>query len=168
MNGLKETLMAQARGKGICLGGYSEMRGRDLDGLADYYIANPDWCMERDFPDLATLAEVAPAYEGRGIFVGREFDGELLDERQTYIFHNCRGTIRVGLNTALGLIPMLYFGNGCRMRVEGVGDSSGGEWRTPPARVPIYVFGDNEVLADDNEAVEFARYDSGIIEARVG
>jgi hypothetical protein len=68
----------------------------------------------------------------------------------TYVFHNCTGTIRVGLNLEKKIIPMLYFANGCRMEVKG--DSP------VLVRVPFYVFGNNEIVADPSGAIEAKFY----------
>lgn len=146
--------MAAARDKGICAEGYSQMRLRDIGALIDYYIANPDWCMERGFPDLATLKEDFADCADKGVFVSRTFNGEVLNERQAYIFHNCRGTIRTGLNVRSAIIPMLYFGNGCRMRIVGTGERS--QMRHRPV-VPLYLFGKNDVSARDNAYAMFTR-----------
>lgn len=94
------------------------MRGYDREGLIDYYVANPDWCMERNFPSLELLRREFSDIGEKGVFVGRVFDGEVFDKLQVYVFHACRGTIRVAMDYGKAVIPMLYFANGCRMRVE--------------------------------------------------
>lgn len=157
MKDLKERLMEEARAKGICAEGYGTMRTDDIDALVDYYIQNPDWAMERDYPTLAVLREHFSNIEDKGVFVGKTFHGELLNERQAYIFHNCRGTVRVGLNIGKAIIPMLYVANGCRMRIVGAGDA---EPRRSDERtiVPIYSFGKNDISAHDNKYVKFQRH----------
>lgn len=154
--------MEQARSKGICAEGYGTMRVDDIEALVDYYIENPDWAMERDFPTLPFLKEHFSDIEEKGVFVGRTFHGETLNERQAYIFHNCRGTVKVGLNVEKGLIPMLYVANGCRVRFVGTGDYAPkrNEERTV---VPIYSFGKNDISARDNKYVEFNRYKNELI-----
>ena len=122
--------MQGARDKGICLEGYETMRGRNLDGLINYYIQNPDWCLERDFPDLNTLSTRFSDLSHKGIYVNTQFEDEMLDDLQTYIFHNCKGRIRVRLNTERKLIPMLYFANDCDMVIECDDNIS----------VPLYIF----------------------------
>lgn len=154
MDELKELLMASAREKGICADGYAEMRTGDIDSLVDFYIQNPDWCLERDYPDLHTLGESFANYEHKGVYVNKIFHGELLNDLQTYVFHNCKGTIRVGLNVDKGIIPMLYLANGCRLRIVGVGDTMPGK----PSGVPLYLFGKNDVSARDNKYVVFKRF----------
>lgn len=161
MSDLKEQLMALAREKGICAPGYEEMRVDDIDALVDYYVQNPDWCMERDFPTLPVLREHFSNIEDKGVFVGKTFHGELLNDLQTYIFHNCKGTVKVGLNVDKGIIPMLYVANGCRMRFVGVGDVVPS--RKQRSIVPVYIFGDNDISARDNKYVVFNRNENELI-----
>lgn len=147
--------MSMARAKGICAEGYEEMRTADgRNGLVDYYVANPDWCLEREFPDLQTLEEEFADCEDKGVFVNKMFHGELLNDLQAYVFHNCRGTVKVGLNIDKAIIPMLYVANGCRIRFVGAGDA---ETRTP-VHVPVYMFGKNDVSAHDNKYVKFIKH----------
>lgn len=161
MKEIRDKLMEEARCKGICEPGYEKMRCYSRDELIEYYIANPDWCMERNFPDLHTLIRRFSDCKEKGIYIGETFHGEVLNERQAYIFHNCKGTVKVGLNVEKGIIPMLYVANGCRIRFVGVGD-------IVPARkqrsiVPVYIFGDNDVSARDNKYVVFNRHKSELI-----
>lgn len=159
MKEIKEKLMELARAKGICQPGYERMREGGVDSLVDYYVENPDWCLERGFPDLAILKEHFTGFEDKGVFVGRTFHGEVLNDLQTYIFHGCKGTIRVGLNVEKAVIPMLYLANGCRLRIVGVGEVK------PKKRseVPVYEFGGNDVSAKDNGYVKFTRYKTELI-----
>lgn len=136
---LKEHLMRGAREQGICAEGYGHLRGYDREGLISYYLANPDWCIERGFPSLDMLNMEFSDIEGRGVYVGKDFEGEVFDKMQVYIFHDCRGVIKVGMDYDNAIIPMLYFANGCRIRVECEQDNS------PAIRVPLYVADDCEV-----------------------
>lgn len=154
MASLKETLINTALEMGICNEGYRKMRRfQTKEEMVAYYLANPDWCMERNFPSLAMLREHFADVRDMGVFVDHTFHGELLNDLQTYIFHNCKGTIKVGLNVDKAIIPMLYLANGCRLRIVGVGDVVlPREVRT---KVPLYIFGDNRISARDNEHVVF-------------
>lgn len=153
MENLKDKLADTARKKGICREGYERILRGDRDNLIDYYLEVPDWCLERNFPDMRTLTDEFADCEDRGVFVGKTFHGELLNDLQTYIFHNCKGTIKVGLNVDKSIIPMLYMANGCRMRIVGVGE----EHIKPKdhAKVPIYIYGRNDLSARNNRYVEF-------------
>lgn len=162
MGYLKQQLMEDARRKGICAEGYSHLRNGDADMLVDYYIQNPDWCLERDYPSLSFLTENFCNIEGKGVYVGKTFHGELLNDRQTYIFHNCRGHVRVGLNTDKAIIPMLYIANGCKIRFVGTGDYKPGRGGQRTV-VPVYIFGRNDVSARDNAYVRFVHYRQEVI-----
>lgn len=158
--GLHEKLVNIARAKGICSDGYKEMlQSADIGKMIDYYVANPDWCLERDFPSLTLLKENFSEIEDRGVFVCRTFHGELLNNLTTYVFHHCTGTIKVGLNIDKAVIPMLYLANGCRLRVVGVGEIV----PKTPSVVPVYTFGKNDLSAKDNKYVKFLRYKSELI-----
>lgn len=130
---LKETLMREARVQGICAEGYGHMREYNLDGLVDYYIQNPDWSIERGFPSLDVLRSEFSGIEDRGVFIGKNFNGEVFDKLQVYIFHDCKGTIKVAMDYENAIIPMFYFANGCDIRVECEQEN------TPAIRVPLYI-----------------------------
>ena len=151
---LKEMLMEEARHGGICADGFREMRTDSIGELVDYYVANPDWCMERSFPSLEILRSEFSGCEDKGVFVGRTFNGEVFSEKQVYIFHDCKGTIKVAMDYDNAVIPMLYFANGCNMTV------SCDQPNNPPIKVPLYVTdkGNNSVdyIAGDN--CEFVRH----------
>ena len=59
--------MREARQRGICAEGYGFMRGCDRDQLVDYYVANPDWCMEQMFPSLDFLHSEFSDCEDKGV-----------------------------------------------------------------------------------------------------
>ena len=144
--------MADAKAKGICLDGLSKMRVLpDKGALIDYYVENPDWCLERNYPDFETLQSEFANCGEKGVFVGRKFRGEVLNDLQAYIFHNCSGSVKVGLNVDKAIIPMLYIANNCRLRIIGVGDVAP-RYRT---EVPVYIFGKNDVSARGNQYVKF-------------
>lgn len=116
-----------------------------VDVLA-LYKRGIDWCLENDSPSPALLRQYKDDCEINGIFLDREFHGETLNDSQVYVFHHCSGTIRVGLNARKRIIPMLYFANGCSMTVEGDSPIS--------VRVPIYIFGNNNIKAEATESFE--------------
>lgn len=146
--------MAEARAKGICLDGFEKIRSGDRDEMIEYYLKIIDWSLERSFPDLHVLTESFADCEDKGIFVGKTFHGELLNDLQTYVFHKCKGTISVGLNVDKAIIPMLYLANGCRLHIMGVGDIK----PRKRSEVPIYTFGKNDVSARDNRYVKFIHH----------
>jgi len=162
MDEVKQELLAIAHDKQICQPGYKRMLASGIEELVDYYVENPDWCMERGVPDIATLRKHFADCESKGVYVGKTFHGELLDDLQTYIFHNCKGTIKVGLNIDKGMIPMLYMANGCRMRIIGTGYIKPKKERDRSV-VPIYTFGRNDVSARDNRYVKFKHFKTELI-----
>lgn len=155
---LKELLMNDARRGGICVDGYELMRVYGRDKLIGLYIENPDWCMERSFPSLELLRREFSDIENKGVFVGRTFNGEVFDKLQTYIFHDCKGTIRVAMDYENAVIPMLYFANGCNIRVEC-------EQKNDPAiNVPLYIAEDCKVTGAKTDNCNFKRKTVKLIE----
>ena len=162
MKDIQKKLLLTAHEKGICADGYRQMlESADTDALIDYYVVNPDWCLERNFPDLETLREHFADAGEKGVFVDRTFNGELLNDLQAYVFHNCKGTIKVGMNVDKCIIPMLYFANGCNITVS---------CDIPyllPIRVPLYVTDEwtncvNHTVGDN---CIFTRYTIKLIDA---
>lgn len=151
---LKEMLMEEARRGGICADGFREMRTDSIGELVDYYVANPDWCMERGFPSLDILHSEFSDIEDKGVYVDKTFNGEVFSEKQVYIFHDCKGTIKVAMDYDNAVIPMLYFANGCNMTI------SCNQPNNPPIRVPLYVTdeGDNSVDYIVGDNCEFVRH----------
>ena len=149
---LKEVLMREARRGGICAEGYSQMRGYDREGLIDYYIQNPDWAIERGFPSLEMLRREFSDIEDKGVLVGKVFDGEVFAKLQTYIFHDCKGTIKVAMDYENAVIPMLYFANGCNISVEC-------EQKNEPAiNVPLYIAEDCKVTGTKSDGCNFMKF----------
>lgn len=152
MDDLKTFLISDAKQKGICPDGFSHMStAADIDTLIAYYLENPDWCLERDYPSLSVLRANFSNIEDRGVFVDHVFSGDTLFDQQVYIFHNCRGNIKVGLNIEKGIIPMLYFANNCDMQLEGIPYL----YVHHKINVPIHIFGKNTVFAPNNDSTNF-------------
>ena len=117
------------------------------------YKQTIDWALEEEYPDLDFIRKEFANQERDGIYVCHHFDGDILNEQQVYVFHNCTGTIRVGLNLAKKIIPMCYFANKCDMKILGID----GE-RIFPDRVPLYIFGDNKINASNSNTMEVRIY----------
>lgn len=117
------------------------------------YKQTIDWALEKGYPDLDFLRKEFSNCESEGLYIDHHFNGEVLNEHQVYVFHNCTGTIRVGLNFAKKIIPMCYFANGCNMTILGVE----GE-RMFPDRVPLYMFGENQINATNSPTMEVRIY----------
>lgn len=157
---LKKHLLKMADEKGICNDGHNKVANSDMTALIEYYISNPDWCMERDFPSLKMLREDFSDLEQHGIYIDKHFDGELLDARQIYIFHHCTGWIKTGLNVEKAIIPMFYFANQCRMRVKSAMDKS--RWLNV-IKVPLYMFGANDISAKDAGGIKYLKFKNSLI-----
>lgn len=152
--------MDSARSKDVCTEGYSELiHSADKGGMVDCYLAHPDWCMKHDYPTLDIIREHFADCEGKGVFVDRNFKGETLCGLQSYVFHKCRGTVRVAMDYDKAIIPMLYLANGCRLRI--ICDQK--ENKGAPIKVPVYVFGKNDVKAKDNKYAIFTIYKKELI-----
>ncbi|MBO7510049.1 MAG: hypothetical protein J6T35_02600 [Bacteroidales bacterium] len=149
----KRQLRREASGHGMC----KENRAA-LDSLQDkgeaieLYKKTIDWALEENYPSFATIQRDFSGCEDFGIFVDKEFHGEILTDQQVYVFHHCKGTIRVGLNTDKQIIPMLYFANGCEMSLKPTGPAN------LEVRVPLYIFGRNLVKLEASENVVFRTY----------
>lgn len=116
------------------------------------YKKTIDWALEENYPPVNFIRNEFGDCEHLGIFVDKTFNGELLDEHQCYIFHNCRGRITVDINIEKKIIPMLYFANGCNLSV-GRANSA----HTLPIKVPLYIYGENQITAEDSDDIIFTR-----------
>ena len=118
------------------------------------YKQTIDWALEEEYPDLDFIRKEFTQQESQGFYVDKHFDGEVLNEQQVYVFHNCTGTIRVGLNLAKKIIPMCYFANNCDITILGIEH----EDCFAPDRVPLYIFGDNKINAENSSSIEVRIY----------
>lgn len=113
----------------------------------ELYKKTIDWALEEGYPSLPVLREYFRDCEMYGVFIDKTFYGEILNAQQVYVFHNCKGHIRTGLNVEKQIVPMMYFANGCDMRISS-SDSLG-----IATRVPLYVFGANRISAENSEDI---------------
>lgn len=145
---IKELLMKEARDNGICIDGYNDMRNLDRDGLVDYYIKHPDWCMEREFPGLKTLEDHFRDCQDKGIYIGKTFCGNVLNGLQSYMFHGCKGSVNTRLNIQDRIIPMFYFANGCEMLIH----------CDERIKIPLYIFGHNRIKTSGKASFRIHRF----------
>ena len=137
----KDTLLRYGKLNSMCAENIDALKECETKSDAiQLYKKTIDWALERNYPNLEILRSDFSNYENEGLFIDHTFNGEILNEHQVYIFHNCKGTIKVGLNTDKAIIPMLYFANGCEMIIEGTN-----AMRVMPDIVPCYVFGYNDI-----------------------
>lgn len=120
----------------------------------ELYKKTVDWALEEGYPHLETLRRDFSDCEEYGVFVGKHFNGELLNDQYVYVFHQCTGEIRVGLNVSKRIIPMLYFANDCNMVVKSANSSPA----SFPVRVPCYIFGQNRISVENSDELECKIY----------
>lgn len=150
----KDELLRQAREQGACEQGREVVRGYKRDKMIETYLRTIDWSLECGFPSMELMRREFSDCEADGIYVDKTFDGELFAQKQVYVFHNCKGRIRVAMDYDNAVIPMLYFANGCEMEV--ICDQE----NTPAIKVPLYVVDDGScaIQAADTLGCEFRRY----------
>ena len=153
----KEYLLRQARLNSMCLDNLDALRACQTKAEAvNLYKKTIDWALERNYPPVNFIRNEFGNCEDLGIFIDKDFHGELIDEHQCYVFHNCRGTIMVEMNVSEKIIPMLYFANGCNMTVK-----RSHKPHTMPIKVPLYIFGSNTVIANNSDDILFRTYIKG-------
>lgn len=123
------------------------------DDAVALYKKTIDWALEKNYPPVNFIRNEFGDCENLGVYIDRTFNGELLNDHQCYVFHNCRGHITVDINIEKRIIPMLYFANGCDLSI-----SRADTPHTLPIRVPLYIFGENHISAEDNNDVTFKKY----------
>lgn len=154
---LKEKLISEGRRHGICTEGMRCIVSEDKDAMVDYYIRIIDWSLENGYPDLNTLRAEFSGFEEKGIYIGKTFAGEVFDKLQAYVYHDCKGTIKVAMDYKNAVIPMLYFANRCDILVECE------QKNIPAIKIPIYVFGDNDIRAVNGDNVRFKFYKKELV-----
>lgn len=81
--------------------------------LIDYYKTIPNWCLENKYPALEVLKEYNGIDDGFHV----DCDVDVVADKQTYVFNNCKGIVRTKFNVDDPFFPMLYFGLGCNMEL---------------------------------------------------
>lgn len=149
----KRQLRREASSHGMCKENRDALNAiESKEEAIALYKKTIDWALEEDYPDLTTIRRDFSDCEDYGVFVDKCFEGQTLKEHQVYVFHNCSGHIRVGLNKEKRIIPMLYFANGCNMKLLPAGHQK------LEVRVPLYIFGENKIQASPSENVVFRTY----------
>jgi len=150
---LKKRITDEAHAVGIC-NEFARLvfNASTMEEMVTAYKRGLDWGLQHDFPSLPLLRDMKDEVADFGVYIDRHFNGETLDKHQVYVFHNCTGEIRTGLNVPLRLIPMLYFANGCDMTVSPSGPSG------MNIRVPLYILEGSSVHFEQSEDVTFKKY----------
>ena len=147
----KPMVVTDAEKAGVC-GQYLELleRQKDLTNFLSLYRRGARWSLEHNVPRIDMLRQCTEErLDLHGIYIDRHFDGDIFWDRQVYIFHNCTGTIRTGLNLDRRIAPILYFANGCNMRIE----SANADCITTPVHIPIYVYNNSHIEAEDSAKI---------------
>lgn len=154
MTSWKEYLLRQARLNSMCTENMDALRACETkaDAVA-LYKKTIDWALEKNYPPVNFIRNEFGDCENLGVYIDRTFNGELLNEHQCYVFHNCRGHIAVDINIEKRIIPMLYFANGCDLSI-----SRADTPHTLPIRVPLYIFGENTIEANDSDDITFKKH----------
>lgn len=114
-----ESLISLAKQKRMCQEFYQPLsKAKNIDAAIPLYLANPTWALKENFPSLTFIKRYLSKKQEQGIYVDYEFNNELLNEHQVYIFHNCKGKVRVELNLEKQLIPMIYLANGSKIEIS--------------------------------------------------
>ena len=149
----KEYLLKMGRLDSMCLENIEALRNcKTKEEAILLYKKTIDWALEKNYPSIEFIREEFSEYESEGIFVDKVFHGEHINEHQCYIFHNCRGHITVDINIEKRIIPMLYFANGCNISITRTDTS-----HSLPIRVPLYIYGENAIVAKDTDNITFTR-----------
>lgn len=148
----KNELRRRAGSHGMCADKRHalERLASDSDAIS-LYLGSIEWALGENHPTVQEIRDnfSAKQLERNGIFIDREFNGETLFSQPQYIFHNCKGIIRVGLDTDTPNIPFYYFANGCEMTVRSAADYPF------PIRVPLLVYGKNPISTENSENIAF-------------
>lgn len=118
------------------------------------YKKDIDWALLNDYPTLKDLREEFVGYERNGIFIDHIFSGETFKQQQCYVLHHCFGEVAVDINLKEAIIPMIYLANGCKLTIRRANIEN-----KYPITVPVYVFGENEVVAEDTSNISFRVYE---------
>ena len=155
----KKYLQEQAREHRMCAENRAYLNACETkEDAIRLYKQTIDWALEEGYPDLDFLHKEFSDQQSQGIYIDHHFEGDILNEHQVYVFHHCTGTIRVGLNLAKKIIPMCYFANNCDMTILGIETEEG----FLPDRVPLYIFGENNINATNSNAIEVRIFRSGV------
>lgn len=107
-----------ARQKRMCLDYFTELKDcKNIDLAIPLYLKNPNWSLENKFLSLTFIRKYLSNKTEQGIYVDYNFEDELLNDKQVYILHACKGKIRTALNVEKQIIPMFYLANGSEVEI---------------------------------------------------
>lgn len=154
----KEALLRQGKIKRMCADNLTALRLCETrEQSITLYKKTIDWALENNYPPLSVIREDFHDCEDMGIFVDKKLD-ITISKLQVYVFHNCKGIINVEMDYEGCNIPMLYFANGCDVKVTCK------QKNRHAIRVPLYIFGENKIRIADTPNADFAEYRLPILE----
>lgn len=88
---LSKQMREKAASLGLCKEHVDGWSADSIPSLIDYYMTNPGWCLERQFPSSDMLREFADSQEMRdkGFYINHCLSLSLTNDR--YVFNNCTG-----------------------------------------------------------------------------
>lgn len=156
----KEFLLREGRIKRMCGENIEALKScKTKSDAISLYKRTIDWALESDYPSLDEIRKYFPDCERDGIYVDKNLTiNNKFSRQQVYVFHNCKGIVNVGMDYDNAVIPMLYFANNCDVTVTCT------QINKNPIRVPIYVFGDNDVKTASSQNANFTLYEFPLAE----
>lgn len=153
----RDILVNEAVQKGMCKENLFALKHcEDKISAMMLYKKTINWALEREYPPLDFLRKEFSIFDIEGLFIDRNFDGDILNDNQCYVLHHCTGTIKVGLNLSKQIIPMIYLANDCNITITGFGDAA------PSVKIPVFIFGNNTVNILEDKSVDFLFYNFNI------
>lgn len=115
---LSKHLLNTAKSAGLCTEHQSSWKDRSVAAFVEYYKANPDWCIERQYPSYDLLSKEFNSEDVRkqGVYVGQDGLDISLTEPEglpIYIFNQCSGTLIAEGWTA----PKVYIALGSKIKI---------------------------------------------------
>ncbi len=87
-----EDIKTKAIEAGLCQEHIDTWEEKGIPAMVDYYMANPDWCMERKFPDCSVLARHRD--NAKGLYAKQQVN--IHADKERYVLNSCTGKILVG------------------------------------------------------------------------
>lgn len=130
-----QELIRQGRNGMCCVDVFKKLPTATDDELIDFYLRDPNYNIEKQYPDLNFLSKYCDNDYARskGIYINQKLDN-LICDKQVYIFNNCTGNINVIFNRKDKIFPMIYLGFGSNLDI--IIDES---------RTPIYLFDNSSI-----------------------
>lgn len=151
--------MNEASNLGICEDGLAILNNQsNKDEMVDYFMRNPDWCLERNYPNIDLLKSEFGDMQHKGLYVGQKLEGVMCKSLPVYVFVGCSGTIFVEMDYEQGIIPMLYFSGGCRVIVRCKQKNPNGA-----IKVPVYSFGRNDLSLRSNYDARYIHHKNAML-----